>query len=292
MKRTFVVCMLLVLAICIHGIPAAAADEEQAPAASGFETNMQWTPKSAIDTNFTIDETGMHVGESYQTVYAISDQYVDVKTSFTVEYEFDIISTSPDELVIQEGWIQEGFYFGLPAAEEFDPAVQPDGSHSAFTLFPVTSTVPSYRFAGGLIEMEREVAEAAHLSVKIEYLASFKELNYYVNGEYIGTEYFIPEYHEGYLGISSAWVNWNITKAIFTAYPEGLAAEQEPETPEATENAVTAAPETSTPERQTERPGQENGEEENMTPWLIGGIAAAVIIIAVVVTVIVSKKKK
>lgn len=140
--------------------------------------------------------------------------------------------------------------------------------------------------------MEREVAEAAHLSVKIEYLASFKELNYYVNGEYIGTEYFIPEYHEGYLGISSAWVNWNITKAIFTAYPEGLAAEQEPETPEATENAVTAAPETSTPERQTERPGQENGEEENMTPWLIGGIAAAVIIIAVVVTVIVSKKKK
>ena len=62
--------MLLVLAICIHGIPAAAADEEQAPAASGFETNMQWTPKSAIDTNFTIDETGMPFAAAHATASA------------------------------------------------------------------------------------------------------------------------------------------------------------------------------------------------------------------------------
>ena len=270
------------------------------PGAAAFETNMQWTPKSSIASNFEVSESGLRVGETYERVYAYSDRITDGSVSFTVEYEIDILSYAEAETARKEGWIQLCFYLGMPSPEEYANGVYPDDLHSSFTIFPV-NTVPTYQFDNQQFEIPEEVAEATHLSIKIEYLASFEEINYYVNGEQVGTADF-TDYHEGYVGLGSAWASWNVTKAVYTEYPDGLESEPkkteppEPtETPDTTEAPATEAPETTAPATKVPGSSVEKSEDESgdgtMIAWIIAGVVAAAAVIAVVGIVIVKKKK-
>lgn len=296
-------CLVMVL------LPLAGFAEE-AGESSGFETNLEWKSVTFAGSDFNVDANGLHAPMTSNTIFVRSDKYIDGTVSFTMEYEVDILDMVDNDYVWSEGWMYYTFSFGLPNDEEttYDEALK-----NKLYLKGGVSVLPKTRdgvFIAANSEMElpdEMKSNPSHLSVKIEYAASVEEIVYTINGIELFVDYFEPDNHEGYIGIETAWMAFDVTKAVYTEYPDGLPSEQKEPTAEPTEEPkATEAPEeptdapvvtesqpdpTDKPADPTEAKTEEKEKGGNPALWItIGVIAAAAIAVAVVL--ILKKKKK
>lgn len=257
-KVVFFICIVLALVMCSVSVFADDAATGETPL---WNTNMKWVPKSTsnVSTEFSENESGISGNLNMHDIcFAVSDKYVDGNTSFILEYEVTIGEMTNDNTVRNEGWIQYIFGFGFPASDDFTDTdtVKQNFVRSSFGIFPVHNNgTPHYQFDGKHLALEEEIANAETLSVRFEYISSHEEIDIYVNDEYLETMYFDSSIHEGYIGVASAWIDWTITKAIITEYPDGLPSEQATPVPEATTAPeITNAPETTESPKATTAP--------------------------------------
>jgi hypothetical protein len=297
MKRAIAVLMCLILIL----LPVAGSAEKAA-----FDTNLGWNVFAYDGNSFRIREDGLYTPQSTNTVFVRSDKYVDGTTSFTMEYEVDILSMVDNDYVWNEGWLYYTFSFGMPSEEEtpYDELIKNRlFTHGGLTMLPKTSE-GVYLEAGTAEQMpEALCGDVKHLTVKIEYAKSTEVFTFTVNGLELYSDYFEPEYHEGYIGIETAWTEMLVTKAIYTEYPEGLPSEKkataEPQPTDAPE--VTEAPQEPTDppaateiisDNATDAPAK-NDKKGDISPivWIVAALACAAVI-GVVTTLIARKNKK
>ncbi len=300
--------MAIFLCITLTLLPLLANAEAGAAAgttgAAGFETNVGWSVFPYDGNSFEIRDDGLYTKHPTNTVFARSDKYVDGSVSFTMEYEVDILSVVKNDYVWNEGWLYYTFSLGMPSEEDepYNEAIKVGLlSHSGLTMMPLTD--------GGVYldltikePLPEEIAgEVKHLTVKIEYTASDQILTFTVNGIEVYTDYFDEEFHEGYLGIETAWTEMLVTKAIYTEYPDGLPSEKtaEPQpTKDPAEQTDVPATADNTQPAATDEPGKNGSkasDDDKSTVPVVGiilGVIAAAAVIAAIAVIVIRKKKK
>lgn len=259
-----------------------------------FQTNLNWKSVIFAGNDFEIREEGLYTKVTTNAVFVRSDKYIDGTKSFTMEYEVDILAVVNDPYVWEQGWLYYIFGMGLP--DEAESPYTDDIKNQMFYYGGIT-IMPQTR-DGVYISANTEQALPEslngglnHFTIKIEYAAKFQEFAFYMNDELLSLDYYNDQYHEGYLGIETAWTEMLVTKAIYTEYPEGLPSEQFEPTEKPTETpAQTPTPETTATAQATKAPNTDEEKSDSPLMWVIIGIASvAVITVAVIV---VRKKRK
>ncbi len=231
MKKTIaiLICMIIALLPVISTAADAQTAGSDGTAASGFETNLGWNVFPYDGNTFEIRDDGLYTKISTNTVFVRSDKYVDGTVSFTMDYEIDILSVIDNDYVWNEGWLYYTFSLGMPSEEDapYDEAIKSKlYMHGGLTMQPKTDG--GLYFDGNLpSQLPEELSgDVKHLTVNIEYAKTTELLTFTVNGIEVYSDYYEPEYHDGYIGIECAWTEMLVTKAIYTEYPEGLPSEK------------------------------------------------------------------
>lgn len=291
--RLSVIMMVFIISLTIICLPFSVSAEETEN--KKFETNMEWTAVHETGGNkFAVTEDGLRVSDTWEIVYAVSNQKLSDAQSFTIDIEYDMISITGTQNAIDQEWVSQFLLYGLDEASTYVNGKTPGG----VCQFKITPVAPDggYFTVGGTKEfMEESLKAGDHVAINVKYLATTGEIVYTINGgEFVLTDEFIAD--EGYFGLASAWCGWNVTKAVFTAYPDGLpeeaskptaSPEQSPSvSPTQSEASEAASPTTPPTESKTSVPDADDSKPSSSLPLIIGICAAAAIIIAVIIIIV------